>query len=474
MRLESLKDHPGYPVLFAIGELADEEGIKAWLVGGFVRDLLLGKQSNDIDIMVVGSGVDFAKKVHTRFPDAKTAYFKNFGTASVKINQELELEFVGARKESYRRGSRKPIVEDGSLEDDLSRRDFTVNALALSLNSTSFAELEDHFGGLADMDKGVLRTPLDPIQTYSDDPLRMLRAARFAAQLNFRIEKESLEAMSSQAERIQIVSQERITEELNKMLLTDKPSIGFRILFDTGLLQLIFPELCDLHGVDVKNGIAHKDNFYHSLKVVDNLAPMSDDLWLRWAALLHDIGKPASKRFDEKIGWTFHGHEVIGARMCQPIFKKLRLPLNDKFKYVRKLVHLHLRPIALMGEVGDSAVRRLLVDAGNDIEDLLTLCRADITSKNRHKVKKILKGFDKVEKKIRDVEERDQLRNWKPPVSGEDIMNYFGVRPSPIVGEIKNNIREAILNGDIPNERDAAFELMKELGRNKGLIKNDD
>ena len=460
------------PLLKSIGKLADEQQVDVYLVGGFVRDLFLNRPSKDADLLVVGDGVEFAKKVANEYPKAQFSYFKNYGTANLKLQidgEVFEIEFVGARKESYSRDSRNPIVEDGTLEDDLKRRDFTINALAISLNQSTFGQLIDQFNGLEHLNDKTIITPLDANTTFSDDPLRMLRAVRFASQLGFTISKDSLNALKTNAYRIEIISQERITDELNKIILSPIPSIGFKILYDVGILQIIFPELCDLQGVETKNGISHKDNFYHTLQVLDNLSLNSDNLWLRWSAILHDIGKPASKRFFNDVGWTFHGHEVIGAKMTKTIFAKMKLPLNEKMKYVEKLVNLHLRPIALMNEVTDSAIRRLIVDAGDDIEDLFLLCKADITSKNETKVKRIIKGFESVELKVRAVEERDNLRNWKPPITGEDIMKSFGIKPSKEVGMIKHEIREAILNGEVANNKEAAFVFMKTVGQKMGL-----
>lgn len=469
-------EHNSHKDLFRqIGKIADRLGLEAYLVGGYVRDQFLSRDSKDIDFVVVGDGVEFAKAVGSHFSEAKLSYFKNFGTAQLAFHDKegLDIEFVGARKESYRRDSRKPIVEDGTLDDDLLRRDLTINALAVSINEQSFGAIIDQFKGLQDLNNGLIKTPQDPRQTYSDDPLRMMRAIRFASQLQFEIDEESLIAIGEEKERISIISQERITTELNKIILSPKPSIGFELLFRTGLLELIFPEMQRLHGVDVKNGVSHKDNFFHTLKVLDNVCETTDDLWLRWSAILHDIGKPASKRFHQEHGWTFHGHEVIGARMTKGIFRKLKLPMGEQMKYVQKMVNLHLRPIALVHEVTDSAVRRLIVDAGDDIEDLFKLCKADITSKNERKVARIIKGFEQVEEKVLDVESRDHLRNWNPPVTGEDIMKCFDITPSKHVGDIKAAVKEAILNGNIPNEREPALEYMVKIGGDLGLeVKN--
>ncbi|RMG78139.1 MAG: HD domain-containing protein, partial [Bacteroidetes bacterium] len=415
----NLSEYIQHPVFEVIQKSAEELGVRAYVIGGYVRDILLKrKQPKDIDVVCVGSGIKLAEKVAEKIPGSHLAIFKNFGTAQVKT-PDFEIEFVGARKESYRANSRKPIVEDGTLEDDQKRRDFTINALSVSLNKEDFGKLYDPFNGLQDLENKIICTPLDPDQTYSDDPLRMMRAIRFATQLNFQIEQKSLEAISKNKERIKIVSQERITDELNKIIAAPKPSIGFRLLFDTGLLHIIFPELANLQGVETINGMSHKDNFYHTLKVLDNVAEQSGNLWLRWAAILHDIAKPATKRFDEQKGWTFHGHEDLGAKWVPQIFRRLKLPLDSKMKYVQKLVKLHLRPIALVKDtVTDSALRRLLFEAGDDLDDLMLLCKADITSKNERKVQKYLQNFEKVYQKLRDLEERDRIKNFQPPVSG--------------------------------------------------------
>jgi putative nucleotidyltransferase with HDIG domain len=463
-----MKEHLQLPVFKVLSKLAGEQHIQAFVVGGFVRDLLLKRPSKDIDVVVLGSGIDFAERVAQQLK-VKVSVFKSFGTAMLKY-QDVEVEFVGARKESYRADSRKPIVEDGTLEEDQLRRDFTINALAIALHPEHFGELIDPFGGVADMEQKLIRTPLDPSITFSDDPLRMMRAARFASQLNFRIDQMALAAMRQNIERINIVSQERITDELNKIILSPKPSIGFNYLFDTGLLKNIFPQMTDLFGVEIIDGKGHKDNFYHTLQVLDNIAATTDDLWLRWAAILHDIAKPATKRFEPGHGWTFHGHEDKGARMVPKIFAQLKLPLNEKMKQVQKLVLLHLRPIVLAQEiVTDSAVRRLLFEANQDIEGLMLLCKADITTKNEYRVKKYRENFELVQQKIKDVEERDKIRNWQPPVTGNDIMEIFGIKEGREVGIIKNKIREAILEGEIANSREEAIAYTINAGKEIGL-----
>ena len=465
--------HLQHKVFKCISECADELGLETYVIGGYVRDVLLNrKEPKDIDVVCVGSGIELAKKVAQKLHGKpKVQVFKNFGTAMVN-HKDLEIEFVGARKESYQKDSRKPSVENGTLEDDQNRRDFTINTLALCLNKDRYGELLDPFNGISDLEKGIIRTPLDPDITYSDDPLRMMRAVRFATQLDFTIEKDSLEAIERNAKRLEIISQERIIDELNKIILAETPSKGFKILFNTKLLHQFFPEFVELHGVEVIKGKKHKDNFYHTLEVLENLSKNTDNLWLRWAALLHDIAKPETKRFEEGHGWTFHGHEFIGSKMVPKIFKRLKLPLNEKMKYVQKLVLLHLRPIVLSKDfISDSALRRLLFDAGEDLEDLMLLCEADITSKNEKKVKRFLNNFQIVRQKLKDIEERDHIRNWQPPISGALIMNTFDIKPGKIIGEIKNQIREAILDGIIPNEYDKAYNYMLEKAKEQGLEK---
>ena len=469
--MKSLSAHLNtHPIFDIVREASTRKKLESYVVGGFVRDLLLGKSSKDIDFTCVGSGIELAKEVASLLgKEAKVSVYKNFGTASVH-HQGLAYEFVGARKESYRSESRNPIVEDGTFEDDVKRRDFTVNALAISLNETSYGELVDLFEGRQDLDRKLIRTPLDPKVTFSDDPLRMMRAIRFATQLGFDIDADTFDGIIEQKERISIISQERVSEELNKIILAETPSYGFKLLFHTGLLELIFPEMVKLHGVKKINGKGHKDNFYHTLQVLDNISKMTDNLWLRWAAILHDIAKPATQRFNDKVGWTFHGHEDLGAKWVPSIFKRMKLPQDERMKYVQKLVRLHLRPIALVSDkVTDSAVRRMIFEAGEDVNDLMTLCKADVTSKNPEKVKKYQQNFLLVEEKIKEVEERDRIMNFQPPISGETILEVFDIQPGKVIGDIKLKIKEAILDGRIPNEKDDAYEMMLRVGEELGL-----
>ena len=455
-----------------ISEVVTAEGVEAYVTGGWVRDCLLKRNhpGKDIDIVVIGSGIDMARKTAGRIdPGIKVSVFRNFGTAMFRWN-DYEIEFVGARKESYQRGSRKPVVEGGTLEDDQKRRDFTINALAISLNKDTYGQFLDPFGGTDDLKNKIIRTPLDPGRTFSDDPLRMIRAVRFATQLGFSIEETTFRSISENAGRLRIVSQERIITEINKILMCNKPSTGFILLEHSGLLSIIFPELDSLKGIEKKAGKAHKDNFLHSLEVLDNISLRTENLWLRWAALLHDIAKPLTKKYTTETGWSFHGHDYKGSKMIPVLFRKLKLPLNENMKYVQKLVELHLRPIALsQEEITDSAVRRLLFDAGDDIDDLMLLCEADITSKNEKRKNLHLENFGIVREKLREIEEKDALRNFQPPVDGEEIIRTFGIRPGKEVGIIKNAIREAILDGIIPNEHDAARDLMLKKGKELGL-----
>ena len=468
--MKSFADKLQDNIFHTISNVCSNMNIRAYVIGGYVRDLIISRPSKDVDIVVIGSGIIVAKQVAEALgPGVQVKYFKNFGTAMINY-QDWVIEFVGARKESYRKKSRKPIVEKGSLSDDQNRRDFTINALSLSLQKDSYGELLDPFNGIEDIKNRIIRTPLDSDITFSDDPLRMMRAIRFATQLNFSIEKNTFDAISRNKARINIVSPERIIDEFNLILMTAKPSEGLKLLEETGLLKIIFPKLADLQGVEIINKHGHKDVFYHTLQVLDNLAKKSDDLWLRWSALLHDIAKPVTKRYSPDTGWTFHGHEFIGAKMIPGIFKSLKLPLNEKMRYVQKMVQLHLRPIVLAQDiVTDSAIRRLLFDAGNEIEDLMLLCDADITSKNEKKVKQYLTNFQLVRKKLKEVEEKDNIRNWQPPITGEVIMETFGLGPSKTVGIIKDIIRDAILDGIINNNYDDAYNLLLEIGKKKKL-----
>jgi poly(A) polymerase len=457
-----------HKVLLDIAATAKDQKVQVYAVGGFVRDVILKRNNKDIDFVVIGSGIEFAEALAKRIK-THANYFKNFGTAQIKLD-DIELEFVGARKESYQRDSRKPIVEEGTLADDQNRRDFTINAMAISLNPENYGELIDPFYGVEDLKSKIIRTPLDPDITYSDDPLRMMRAIRFACQLNFFIDENSFQSIIRNKERLRIISTERIMDEFNKIMLCSKPSVGIDLLFKAGLLEIFFPELVKLHGIEFVNGHGHKDNFYHTIQVLDQICPNTNNLWLRWAALLHDIAKPPTKRYSTGEGWTFHGHEDMGAKMVPGIFKRLKLPLDSKMKYVQNLVRLHLRPIAITnGNVTDSAVRRLIVEAGDDLDDLMTLCEADITTKNKAKEERYLQKFKQVRIFVKEVEERDHLKNWQPPITGEVIMTTFGIGQSREVGIIKNQIRESILDGKIKNDYDEAFKLMLKLGLENGL-----
>ena len=467
--MENFSEYLTHPVFKVVSQIVEEEQLEAYVIGGFVRDIFLNRTRKDIDIVVVGSGLELAQKAGARLKVKKVSLFKNFGTASFRY-KDIDVEFVGARKESYQRDSRKPIVEDGTLKDDQDRRDFTINAMGISLQKHNFGALIDPFNGREDIENEIIRTPLDPDITFSDDPLRMMRAVRFASQLNFKIESKCLESILNNSERLNIISHERIMDEFNKIVLSQTPSRGIKLLNSTKLLHQFFPEMIALHGVETINGKGHKDNFYHTLEVLDNVAENSDDLWLRWAAIMHDIAKPPTKRFDDKVGWTFHGHEDLGAKMVPKIFTRLKLPLDAKMKYVQKLVRLHLRPIALVkGNISDSAVRRLLFEAGDDVDDLMTLCNADITSKNEFKVKKYRQNFDLVKEKLRIVEEKDRIRNFQPPIGGEIIIKTFNLGPCQEIGDIKTKIKDAILEGEIPNEYDAAYAYMLKVAEGMGL-----
>jgi len=467
---EILKEKFSGHIFETISQVADKMHLECYAIGGYVRDIFLHRPSKDIDVVTVGKGIELAQAVAAKLgKKARLSVFKNFGTAQIKY-KDTEIEFVGARRESYQRDSRKPIVEDGTLEDDQNRRDFTINALAVCLNKDRFGELLDPFGGLKDLENLTIRTPLDPDITFSDDPLRMLRAIRFSSQLGFDIEPETFDAITRNKDRIDIISKERIIDELNKIVLSPKPSIGFLQLDKTGLLSIIFPELVALKGAETKEGVGHKDNFYHTLVVLDNIAKKTDNLWLRWSAILHDIAKPATKRWDNKQGWTFHNHNFIGEKMIPGIFRRMKLPLNEKMKYVQKMVTLHMRPQSLVDDsTSDSAVRRLLFEAGDDVEDLMTLCEADITSKNPEKVRRNLRNFEIVRGKLKEIEEKDHVRNFQPPIDGAEIMEIFGLAPSQEVGRLKSSIKDAILDGVIPNDYDAAYAYLIEKAKKIGL-----
>ncbi|MDO5332733.1 MAG: HD domain-containing protein [bacterium] len=457
---EALRSAIDKPVFHLVGEAADSLGRECYVVGGYVRDIMLRRPSTDVDFVTVGSGIEVASEVARRLKGSHLSVFRNYGTAQVK-RRSVELEFVGARKESYHRESRNPVVEDGTLDDDIARRDFTVNAMALCVNAGRFGELIDRYNGIDDLRRGLIRTPLDPDVTFSDDPLRMMRAIRFATQLGFEIVDETFNAIRRNARRIEIISKERVADELMKIMRSPQPSRGWQLLFRSGLLKIIFPELAALRGIDVVNGVGHKDNFFHTMAVLDNVAAQTDNVWLRWAALLHDIAKPVTKRWDDKLGWTFHGHNAVGAKMVPRIFRRMKLPMNEHMKYVQKLVELHMRPIALVEEiVTDSAVRRMLFDAGDDVDDLMTLCSADITSKNQMKVERFRRNYELVKQKMVELEERDRIRNFQPPVDGIEIMQTFGLGECREVGIIKEHIKNAILDGEIPNEHEAARDLM--------------
>ncbi len=457
---EALRSAIDKPVFHLVGDAADSLGRECYVVGGYVRDIMLRRPSTDVDFVTVGSGIEVASEVARRLKGSHLSVFRNYGTAQVK-RRSVELEFVGARKESYHRESRNPVVEDGTLDDDIARRDFTVNAMALCVNAGRFGELIDRYNGIDDLRRGLIRTPLDPDVTFSDDPLRMMRAIRFATQLGFEIVDETFNAIRRNARRIEIISKERVADELMKIMRSPQPSRGWQLLFRSGLLKIIFPELAALRGIDVVNGVGHKDNFFHTMAVLDNVAAQTDNVWLRWAALLHDIAKPVTKRWDDKLGWTFHGHNAVGAKMVPRIFRRMKLPMNEHMKYVQKLVELHMRPIALVEEiVTDSAVRRMLFDAGDDVDDLMTLCSADITSKNQMKVERFRRNYELVKQKMVELEERDRIRNFQPPVDGIEIMQTFGLGECREVGIIKEHIKNAILDGEIPNEHEAARALM--------------